>query len=157
MQQLCARLNIDKRRTSGYHPQTNGLTERFNKTLSDMLSCFVNQKHDDWHEFLPMVTFAYNSSVQDSTGYSPSLLFFGREAVFPCDVDMLAKSLLPSAQEHDMPEIFDQVIRNQRNRNERNIRQYDKRHGDHAFEVGDMIFVRDKTVSTQHRNKFAPK
>ncbi|GFS82577.1 transposon Tf2-9 polyprotein [Trichonephila clavipes] len=50
--------NIDHRFTTAYHPQTNGLTERFNKTLSDMLSMYVDVEQKNWDEILPFVTFA---------------------------------------------------------------------------------------------------
>ncbi|GFT62726.1 hypothetical protein TNCV_3145991 [Trichonephila clavipes] len=54
--------NIDHRFTTAYHPQTNGLTERFNKTLADMLSMYVDVEQKNWDEILPFVTFAYNTA-----------------------------------------------------------------------------------------------
>ncbi|GFV92409.1 transposon Ty3-I Gag-Pol polyprotein [Trichonephila clavipes] len=45
--------NIDHRFTTAYHPQTNGLTERFNKTLADMLSMYVDVEQKNWDEILP--------------------------------------------------------------------------------------------------------
>ncbi|GBN48124.1 Transposon Ty3-I Gag-Pol polyprotein, partial [Araneus ventricosus] len=91
--ELC---NIDHRMTTAYHPQTNGLTERFNKTLADMLSMYVNIEQRNWDEILPFVTFAYNTAKQETTGSTPFYLLHGREAettldtmlpVCPDDVD----------------------------------------------------------------------
>ncbi|GFX74903.1 retrovirus-related Pol polyprotein from transposon 412 [Trichonephila clavipes] len=48
-------------------PQTNGLTERFNKTLADMLSMYVDVEQKNWDEILPFVTFAYNTAKQETT------------------------------------------------------------------------------------------
>lgn len=45
-----------------------GLVERLNYTLSDILSMYVNSDHTDWDTFVPFITFAYNTSVQRSTG-----------------------------------------------------------------------------------------
>ncbi|GFV21063.1 transposon Tf2-6 polyprotein [Trichonephila clavipes] len=59
--------NIDHRFTTAYHPQTNGLTERFNKTLADMLSMYVDEEQKNWDEILPFVTFAYNTAKQETT------------------------------------------------------------------------------------------
>ncbi|GFV75756.1 retrovirus-related Pol polyprotein from transposon 17.6 [Trichonephila clavipes] len=56
--------NIDHRFTTAYHPQTNGLTESFNKTLADMLSMYVDVEQKNWDEILPFVTFAYNTAKQ---------------------------------------------------------------------------------------------
>ena len=84
-------------RTTSYHPQTNGLCERLNHTLSDMLSMYVNADHKNWDEILPYVTFAYNTSKQESTKYSPFYLLYGREAVFPLDV---ALKVNPNPYEH---------------------------------------------------------
>ncbi|GFX73319.1 retrovirus-related Pol polyprotein from transposon 17.6 [Trichonephila clavipes] len=72
--------NIDHRFTTAYHSQTNGLTERFNKTLADMLSMYVEVEQKNWDEILPFVTFAYNTAKQETTGFTPFYLLHGREA-----------------------------------------------------------------------------
>ncbi|GFX66733.1 transposon Ty3-I Gag-Pol polyprotein [Trichonephila clavipes] len=59
--------NIDHRFTTAFHPQTNGLTERFNKTLADMLSMYVDVEQKNWDEILPFVTFACNTAKQETT------------------------------------------------------------------------------------------
>lgn len=74
-------------KTSAYHPQTNGLTERANRTLAVMLSMYVNRYHNDWDSYLPYVVFAYNTVVQDSTGFSPFCLLYGYDASLPSDVE----------------------------------------------------------------------
>lgn len=71
--------------TTGYHPQTNGLTERFHRTLSDMLSMYIAPDHSNWDHILPFVTFAYNTATQRTTGYSPFFLVYGRQPSSPLD------------------------------------------------------------------------
>lgn len=71
---------------AAYHPQTNGLVEIFNHTLADMLAMYVDSCHDDLDDVVDFVAFAYNTSWQESTGASPFLLLYGREAVLPIDV-----------------------------------------------------------------------
>ena len=71
---------------SAYHPQTNGLAERFNSTLQQMLSCLVANRPTDWARLLPYVLFAYRTAVQASTQLSPFKVLFGREPVLPADV-----------------------------------------------------------------------
>ncbi|UYV82546.1 hypothetical protein LAZ67_21002737, partial [Cordylochernes scorpioides] len=66
--------------TTAYHPQTNSLTERLNKTLVDMLSMYVDVNQKNWDSVLPFITFAYNTARQETTGFSPFFLVHGREA-----------------------------------------------------------------------------
>ena len=56
---------------TSYHPQCNGLVERFNHTFAEMLSMYVDSSHDDWDESIEYVTFGYNTGRQKSTGFSP--------------------------------------------------------------------------------------
>lgn len=73
-------------KTTSYRPQTNGLTERFNRTLNTMLSMYVNKNHNDWDEHLPYVVYAYNTSIQASTGFSPFYLLHGFHSRTPSDL-----------------------------------------------------------------------
>ncbi|KAM7289839.1 DDE-type integrase/transposase/recombinase [Ixodes scapularis] len=73
------------RRTMAYHPQTNGITERLNKTIADMISMYVDVEHKTWDEVLPYVTFAYNTAVQETTGVAPFQLVHGRKVTTMLD------------------------------------------------------------------------
>eukprot|EP00983_Pelagomonas_calceolata_P039704 1137302-Pelagomonas_calceolata.AAC.1 len=57
-----------------HHPQTDGQTERANRTAEDMLRAYVSPLHNNWDEFLTPAEFAYNNSIQASTGFTPSSL-----------------------------------------------------------------------------------
>ena len=85
IKEMCARLKIDKRTTSAYHPQCNGQTERFNRTMNAMLAQYVSANQKDWDVWIPSVLFAYRTAVHDSTGFSPYKLLFGREPKQPID------------------------------------------------------------------------
>ena len=60
--QICLLFDIDKTRTTAYHPQSNGLVERFNRTLLNMLTKFVSSDPRDWEQKLPFLMLAYRSS-----------------------------------------------------------------------------------------------
>ena len=70
MKSLCTLLGCVTTRTAPYHPESDGMVERFNRTCLMMLSMFVNDRRDNWNELLPFVMYAYRTSVQESTGTS---------------------------------------------------------------------------------------
>jgi transposase InsO family protein len=76
---------VKKLKTTAYHPQTNGLTERFNSTLCAMLSHYVNDQQTNWDTFLPYVLYAYRTAPQSTTGLSPFFTLYGRNPRYPFD------------------------------------------------------------------------
>ena len=74
---------IDHRFTAAYHPQANGLVERFNRTLITSLEKLAGPDSSSWEEHLPTALMGYRFSRQDSTGHSPYLLMYGRYPVLP--------------------------------------------------------------------------
>ena len=71
IQELCKLLQVRKTRTTPYHPQCNGVVERFNRTLLDMLSTKVGDHSSDWDQSIRKLCMAYNSSVHFATGFTP--------------------------------------------------------------------------------------
>ena len=86
--ELCDLLQIDKWRTTAYHPQCDGQVERFNRTLI-ILSMHVEKYQKDWDRWLPQVLLAYRSSVHESTGATPFALLCGCEARLPVNLCFL--------------------------------------------------------------------
>ena len=74
---------IDYRLTSPHHPQSNGLTERFNETLSIALRKMVQDHPEDWDMHLPSILLGYRASIQASTQYSLFFLLHGYEMPLP--------------------------------------------------------------------------
>ena len=71
MKEICDILKINKTRTLAYHPQCDGLVERFNCTLLSMLSTTTKDHPFKWENQICKVSMAYNTSVYASTGYTP--------------------------------------------------------------------------------------
>jgi hypothetical protein len=63
--------------SSTYHPQTDGKTEVVNRILGDILRSLVTEHHNSWDNVLPQAEFAYNDSVNRSTGKSPFEIVYG--------------------------------------------------------------------------------
>ena len=88
MQELCLLFGAHRTRTTPYHPASDGLVERFNRTLLMLLAMFAGENRDDWDDLLPAVMIAYRSSVHESTGFSPYRLMSGEECTLPMDVGL---------------------------------------------------------------------
>lgn len=84
--QVYGLLDIKGIRTSPYHPQTDGLVERYNQTLKSMLRKFVAANGKDWDRWLPYLLSTYREVPQASTGFSPFELLYGRQVRGPMDV-----------------------------------------------------------------------
>jgi hypothetical protein len=84
------RLGVMKIQASTYHPQTNGLVERFNRTMKEMLQKYVDTRHTDWDVYVPYVIFAYNTSAHKALdGVTPFQMLYGRKPTLPVDAMLL--------------------------------------------------------------------
>ncbi len=86
--EMCDILGIEKTRTCPYNPKSDGMVERFNRTLITMVAMMIepNKRQRDWDEKLPLATIAYRATPQESTGESPNMLMLGRELRLPIDL-----------------------------------------------------------------------
>jgi hypothetical protein len=82
---IYALLGIKRITTTAYHPQGNGIVERFNGTLKVTLTMWINEQHSDWDLLLPFAIFAYNVSVHRVLQETPFYLSYGRDARLPID------------------------------------------------------------------------
>lgn len=76
-QTLWALLGVKQKLSTSFHPQTDGQTERLNQTLEQYLRCFTTYKQDNWAALLPLAQFAYNNSVNATTGVTPYYANYG--------------------------------------------------------------------------------
>ena len=148
LNELMKQSNIGHNPTTAYHPQTNGLTERVHRTLADMLSMYTNEWHTNWDDILPFVQFAYNTSVQEATGYSPFFLLHGREptttleTMFPyptkelTNYDEYVQDLILTTQEARQI-AYTSMLQRQVSYKTR----YDKKHRVVQFQPGDLVCI----------------
>ena len=73
-------------RTSAYHPQTDGMVERYTATLTAGLKKYVDKFPNEWNKAIPYVLFACRSAIHQSTGFSSFEIIFGREPRGPLDI-----------------------------------------------------------------------
>ena len=84
--EMCRLLGIKKTRTTPYHPQSDGMVKRFNRTLEAQLSKFADHNQKDWDEHIPFLLMAYRSATHDTTHCSPVKMMLGRELKMPIDL-----------------------------------------------------------------------
>ena len=83
---MCKLLGVKKTRTTPLHPQSDGMVERFNRTLEAQLSKFVDQHQRDWNEHVPLLLMAYHTAAHDTTGVTPVKMMMGRDLRIPIDL-----------------------------------------------------------------------
>ena len=95
MDYLCTKMKIRHNYTTTYYPQCNGLNERFNGELVQILSKITEHRGKNWDLELPSALWAYRTSVKTSTGFTPFHLVYGKEeAILPVEVELPAVKML---------------------------------------------------------------
>ena len=152
-------LHIHPIRTTPYHPQTDGLVERFNQTLKAMLRKVATKKGRDWDKLVPYILFAYREVPQASTGFSPFELLYGRNVRGPLDI--LRESWEASKSEDDnivsyvlltrekLTKMTELVQQNLAQAQERQKNWYDRNARVREFQPGDQILVLLPTATSK--------
>ena len=145
---VCELLNTKKVNTTAYHPQTDGLVERFNHTLCQSVSMYVSRDQKDWDTHLPAILFGFRVSPHQTTGDSPFYLLYGREPRLPVDVSLLPPSQVSnSVREHrarivQTIEEAHAIARENTQRTQQNMKdRYDRSARDPKFMLGDRVWV----------------
>ena len=160
VKEVCKLLHIKKTRTTPYHPQCDGMVERFNRTLLNMLATHCKDHPWDWEQHICKVCMAYNTSLNSTTGYTPFYLMFGRQARLPVDVmyggtitDSQSPSEYAVSLKKQLTAAFDTVRQTCKTQHERQKEQYNKRiHGD-PHSVGDWVWVLNPKVPKNNTKK----
>jgi hypothetical protein len=159
---FCNFWGVKKINSSAYHPQSNGLIERYNKSIIQILKCYVLKAPEEWDNYVPLAVAAYNSSVHRITNCTPYLAFFGRKPTTTLN------NLQPRRFEDG--DISEYIIRMQREKahidkiiaeRQEYARQYskdayDKTAGGDCFKEGDYVYLYNTAVKLGDIKKFAP-
>ncbi|KAI5633578.1 integrase core domain-containing protein [Phthorimaea operculella] len=149
-------------------PQVNTV-ERYNRTIITAVASFVNDDHRTWDKHLHKIQFAINSSVNESTKFTPAFLVFGRELV-PCgstysqkdttdDLIFAPRDIYAENLGQLIP-IFDKVQSRLHSIHQNNASHYNKHRQNLEFEPGDIVWKRNYPISSSDKNfsaKLAPK
>lgn len=149
--------DITHKMTTPYHPQSNRIDERLDGTLARILRAYVDNNQSNWDTQLMWALYVYNTTVHESTGYSPYQVLHGLDPRSALKNDEVGDSI-----EVDRLNNLRQLIRKKTNSNNEEVqgaqkREYDRRHVKSTIQVGDLVMARESTVPTGWSNKFYPK
>ena len=88
LEEMTEGFKINHRKTTPYHPQTNGHTERVNQTLVGILRKTVSDSKRDWDVKLPAALWAYRTTYKVTTKATPFSLVYGLEAILPIEFEV---------------------------------------------------------------------
>jgi hypothetical protein len=141
-----------------YHPQSNGMIERFNATFVPQIAKLQDREHNNWDEFLAPVVFAYNTGTHSTTQHSPFELLFGREPRLPTDGPISSFTFRKPSDYYEQlkksiklihTHARENIIRKQHQYKTR----YDKQRLDPRYAINDRVLIRKHGT----KNKLDPK
>ena len=154
--ELMRRSQVAQAHSMTYHPQTNGLVERQNRTLVSMLRVCCSRYMTDWDRYLPQVMGAYNSTHYSTTGVSPHMMLTGHEKSLPLTFfypEYEGKKTLPQVYLRD-------VIRRHQELNalcRRNTQQAQARQGKRFDKKADYVWVFQNVIPPKGTKKLLKK
>ena len=163
LREVCQIMGLRKVNTTAYHPQGDGLVERFNRTLTEMISKTVEKNGKNWDDKLPYVLFAYRTSVQKSTQESPFHLLYGRDPCLPTEEALAVPATrclfeVGSYQEElvtGLQEAWGMAQKQVKKVQQRQKRNYDQSVKPVILRVGDRVFLHVPSAKQGIAHKFA--
>ena len=138
---LCASLGVQQCMSSAYHPQTDGQTERMNRTLEEVMRHYIAPLHDNWDALLPCLEFAINNAWQESVQNTPFMLNYGQRPLDPTTIKLPRK--VPGAEAFTVG--LEQHVKRAKQlmlaAQARQKRHADAKRRDVAFSVGDEVLL----------------
>jgi hypothetical protein len=141
--------DIHKTRTSPYHPQCDGQTERFMRTLKMMISSYIDEKQRNWDVHLDLFSFAYNTATHATTKYSPFYMMYGRQPKIPLDIfsrEIIMKITLTEEEyarqiEDNLKFAYEHVIANRDFKMNKAKIRHDRAVRPSKFKIGDLVWL----------------
>lgn len=164
IQELCSLAGVIKSRTTPYHAMGNGMVERFNQTLLNMLGTLQDHQKQDWKSYVAPLVHSYNATRHDSTGYSPFFLMFGRHprlAVDAClglqtpDEPIKSREHYATKLKKRLNFAYKVAASEAKKSADRSKSNYDLKVREATVDIGDRVLIRN--VGLKGKNKLADK
>ena len=160
IRKLCEITGMKKSRTTPYHPMGNGMVERFNKTLLNMLGTLSEQQKSDWKAHVPTLTNAYNATEHESTGFSPFFLMYGRHPRLAVDAFLgLKNEEISQKSRQDYPDklkerlnfAYQKANSEARKAGQKNKKYYNRKVKHVKLEPGDRVLIKNTGFKGKHK------
>ncbi|KAJ1603300.1 hypothetical protein NDA14_005411 [Ustilago hordei] len=137
--------------STAYHPQTDGQTERVNQVIEQYLRMYCNYEQNDWADLLDTAAFVYNNTVHNSIGVSPFFACYGWNPKAHPDIPQRLGVNDPGRFEYlmDGKERCKYLQEQIREAQRRSVNQYNRKHKDIEFKVGDMVYINRRNWKTR--------
>ena len=158
IRQLCKLMGTEKSRTTPYHPMGNPV-EQFNRSLLGMLRTLSADQKANWKSEVQSLAHAYNCTINDSTGFSPFHLMFGRKPRLPIDVvfqlgskqdDLDYVTYIQQLKEH-LKQAYELASQRMAALAKANKTRYDKKARGAVPVVGDRVLLRNVSIRGKHK------
>jgi hypothetical protein len=147
--------------STAYHPQTDGQSERTNRTLEEVLRAYTDPKQNDWDKYLSTAEFAINNSVSPSTGTSPFYANYGQHPKTPLDAALHSTSVPAAADlKAHIDEVSSTIKAKLSEAQDRQQRAANSRRRDISFNTGDQVLLSTvnlklpSTLSAKFKQRF---
>ncbi|KAK9057995.1 hypothetical protein SSX86_022835 [Deinandra increscens subsp. villosa] len=151
------------KRSTAYHPQTDGQTEVLNRCLEAYLRCFASEQPTKWSVYLPWAEYSYNTGYHTATGTTPFSIVYGREppSLFPY-VAGETKNAELEQQLVDRDDMIKLLRQNLQKAQDRMKNQANQKRRELTFQVGDYVFLkiqpyRQKSLAKRRYEKLSPR
>jgi hypothetical protein len=146
--QLWNLLGTELKMSTSHHPQTDGQTERSNRTLEDILRHYVSKQQNDWDDHLTAAEIAVNSSAHASTGFTPFYLNYGDHPFFPTHIplDTISNNTVYELMQQ-LQQNIELARSNMENARDKQTYYANQHRRDLIFKEGEEVWL-----STQHLN-----
>lgn len=141
--------------STAFHPETDGQTERANRTLEEMLRAYVSYRQNNWDQYLALAEFAYNNSKQASTGFSPFQLDSGQNPWTPSAMLNPNDSKVPTTQQFlESLQTNLKIAKDNLARAQARQAQYaNKKRREIQFQIGDKVLLSSANINTANQSK----
>ena len=152
--ELMGRLDVRLRKSTAFHPKTDGQTERVNQSLEQYLRQYCNYEQDNWNDLLPLAEYTYYNSATTATQMSPFFENYGFHPRINWPVEKESKNPTSRNYAHWMESVPELCVKGLEETRERMGKYYDRlRKEAPPYSVGDVVMFNGKNIRTRRAAK----